>query len=1125
MSYEEETTWNNGAYGDQRPVEGDEEEEEAEEEAEQAEEPSRRRLEGDEDDEEEEDEEEEEEDEEEDSGRRKKKQKRSHKRNAYNRFVDLEAQVDSEDEPESSGDEGEDGFLAEPGFEGEGEDEDVRRRSALHQRLDRQRLELNNKDAAVIAEEIELRHKRTGATRYTGDPANIPQRLLMPSVNDANLWQVRVKPGKERDICFSLMRKSIDLEFSARPLKILSAFQRDNLPGMIYIEARSQAQVQQALVGLVNVFPSRGMMLVPIEEMAPLLQYKRKVNLITEGAWVRIKRGKYQGDLAQVVDITDNGEEVGLKFIPRIDLNPKDDVGAGGAGVIGADGKKRKKMGSGLSVSTRPPQRFFNIEEVIKVYGRKSVSSRSKARVVVFQNDTFRDGYIEKDIRISGIQTEDVNPTLDEITKFVKQQDGEAGEGGETSVDLSVIADAARKAAVVVLQPGDRVEVFEGEQAGVHGTVQTITGEIVTLLAAGLELEGQNVKVEVPARSVRKKFKAGDHVKVMAGHNVDETGLVVSVADNVVTFLSDLSMQEASIVSVFSKDLREAAEVGASTNVVGNYELHDLVQLDMQTVGVIFKTERDTFRVLDQNGQVRVVHPHQITMGRDSRRAIATDSSGHELRIGDNVKEIDGENRKGQVLHIHQSFFAFLYNRELTQTGGVFVTRARSLTSVAPKNMLTHPNAKSSPFTTDLSKMNPAMTGAPPGGFVGSGAMGRGPRDRLIGVHVVVVKGTFKGYVGVIKDTNGAQARVELNTGNKVITVEKEKLKRPGQRPGDPPVPLESGRGGGAMAPPIANYARTPAQNPYSDPGFKTPAWGTSGRTPNPYSGSGSRTPAWEGSSKTPNPYGNRTPGWIGGESGRTPAWSGGESGRTPNPYASGGGGGGGAVGGRTPAYGRTPNPYERLGAPTPGVYSAPTPGIYGAPTPSFARTPGVAATPFVPGGGSESVRAPVFSTFTSIPHFILHYILIIILHYIDADQETWLLDTSMKRSGLYVTFKPCRGEHWHDGIYNDCEGVILSVMEPNSVYNTTAQIYVRSPPPGLLHEVPAVPVQFLVPVSPGLKDRAVALHGELKGRKVRIVENDGDHLIITPADEVGGKFIGARQGELCKWTDPVTVT
>lgn len=63
----------------------------------------------------------------------------------------------------------------------------------------------------------------------------------------------------------------------------------------------------------------------------------------------------------------------------------------------------------------------------------------------------------------------------------------------------------------------------------------------------------------------------------------------------------------------------------------------------MQTVGVIFKTERDSFRVLDQNGQVRLVQPHQISMRRDSNRAIASDSEGHELRVGDNVKETDGE--------------------------------------------------------------------------------------------------------------------------------------------------------------------------------------------------------------------------------------------------------------------------------------------------------------------------------------------------------------------------------------------------------------------------------------------------------------------------------------------------
>lgn len=68
-----------------------------------------------------------------------------------------------------------------------------------------------------------------------------------------------------------------------------------------------------------------------------------------------------------------------------------------------------------------------------------------------------------------------------------------------------------------------------------------------------------------------------------------------------------------------------------------------------QTVGVIFRTERDSFRVLDQNGQVRLVQPHQISMSRSSNKAIAVDSEGHEIRVNDNMKETDGEVRRLSV--------------------------------------------------------------------------------------------------------------------------------------------------------------------------------------------------------------------------------------------------------------------------------------------------------------------------------------------------------------------------------------------------------------------------------------------------------------------------------------------
>jgi len=90
-----------------------------------------------------------------------------------------------------------DEFIAEP--EGEGDDEEGPRRALHHVRLDRRDRDLNDQDLARIAEDVSQRYKRA-AVRYTGDMNEVPQRLLMPSVQDANLWQVRCKVG----VCFAL---------------------------------------------------------------------------------------------------------------------------------------------------------------------------------------------------------------------------------------------------------------------------------------------------------------------------------------------------------------------------------------------------------------------------------------------------------------------------------------------------------------------------------------------------------------------------------------------------------------------------------------------------------------------------------------------------------------------------------------------------------------------------------------------------------------------------------------------------------------------------------------------------------------------------------------------------------
>lgn len=100
---------------------------------------------------------------------------------------------------------------------------------------------------------------------------------------------------------------------------------------------------------------------------------------------------------------------------------------------------------------------------------------------------------------------------------------------------------------------------------------------------------------------------------------------------------------------------------------------------------------------------------------------------------------------------------------------GVFAARATNLRTVA---------AKGAPVTAgpELTKMNPMMQRK-----VGSGSMAPPPvrtggRDRAIGQTVIVRQGPYKGLLGIIKDTAGDTARVELHSNLRTVSLEKEKL-------------------------------------------------------------------------------------------------------------------------------------------------------------------------------------------------------------------------------------------------------------------------------------------------------------------------------------------------------------
>ena len=215
---------------------------------------------------------------------------------------------------------------------------------------------------------------------------------------------------------------------------------------------------------------------------------------------------------------------------------------------------------------------MFNEHEAKKKHGKFLTPSRGLAgRSWNYKNDIYEDGFLIKDMKIQHLITQDVNPRLDEITKLTRI----AADGTET-LDLESLAHSLRNTtAEGSYMPGEEVEVYDGEQKGITGRTEAVSGNIVSIKVAEGDLKGQ--LVEVPMKGLRKRFREGSHVKVIGGSRYrDEVGMVLRIKDDRVTVLTDMNMQE---ITVFSKDLREATDSGGNAQA-NKYDVHDLVQLE-----------------------------------------------------------------------------------------------------------------------------------------------------------------------------------------------------------------------------------------------------------------------------------------------------------------------------------------------------------------------------------------------------------------------------------------------------------------------------------------------------------------------------------------------------------------
>lgn len=91
------------------------------------------------------------------------------------------------------------------------------------------------------------------------------------------------------------------LPASTQPLQIKSVVAPEHVKGYIYVEAYKQTHVKSAIEGVGNLrMGFWNQQMVPIKEMTDVLKVVKEVTNLKPKSWVRLKRGLYKDDIAQV---------------------------------------------------------------------------------------------------------------------------------------------------------------------------------------------------------------------------------------------------------------------------------------------------------------------------------------------------------------------------------------------------------------------------------------------------------------------------------------------------------------------------------------------------------------------------------------------------------------------------------------------------------------------------------------------------------------------------------------------------------------------------------------------------------------------------------------------------------
>lgn len=350
------------------------------------------------------------------------------------------------------------------------------------------------------------------------EPLELYEASSLPTASDPFFWLVKCRLGSELDTVLLLTRKCLN---SGLNLEVTSILLPEGTKGWIFVEAHKEGHVRQLIEGVSALaYGNKEIKFVPKDEMPQVMKTtKAKVGLRAK-QFVRIAKGLFKGDLAEIVMIDSGKDMVHVKLFPRIDYTKTRGLP-----------KAEQMAGNSRKIFNKPPQKAFESKTIEDIGGKVKVDGE----FTVFEGNRYKDGFVYKIFPICAIVHEGVQPTESELQKFKRN--------AESSTNTSMF------------NIGDNVEVINHTMAGLKGKIVKMNEIIFTVQSKS---EGQMQTMDFRQEELKKIFAVGDQVKVIRGMFQGNTGMVVRYDDDVVIFISDLNMTE---VRVFSKDIQLSKDV------------------------------------------------------------------------------------------------------------------------------------------------------------------------------------------------------------------------------------------------------------------------------------------------------------------------------------------------------------------------------------------------------------------------------------------------------------------------------------------------------------------------------------------------------------------------------------